>query len=199
MSALIIGTSTLSEHLAGIAIADASREEIRERVCKADRVFHLAPSDVALTQNILDACEEYDRPLLLASSAEVYGRTICGVAKETDPLILSPNASPNVLATLLAERSAIERGLRVVIARLFDLAEDSMLGRLLHAARQNRPLRIFGTGLTERAYLHAEDAAAILVRLTLVGRADVKFLLFMRWHIRNEKKVVVVDCGKARR
>ena len=71
MSALIIGTSPLSDHLAGVAIIEATRDEIFERVRKADRIFHLAPSKLELTQNILDACEELDRPLLLACLAKL--------------------------------------------------------------------------------------------------------------------------------
>jgi UDP-glucose 4-epimerase len=125
----------------------------------------LAPSRITITEHVLDACAKYDRPLLLASTAEVYGRTICGVAKETDPLVLSPDTSPSVVATLFAERAAVERGLRVVIARVFDLASEGILGRLLQAARSGRPLSIFGTGEQQRTFLHPEDAAAILVRL----------------------------------
>jgi UDP-glucose 4-epimerase len=166
MSALIIGTNALSQYIVGDVIENATRAQIFDRVRAADRVFHLVPFQLDLTQHTLDACEAYDRPLLIASSSEVYGRTVCGVARESDPLVLSPSTAPSTLAMLFAERAAIERGLRVVIARLFDLAvPGTMLGRLLEAARSNRPLRVFGTGLQERTYLHAEDAASILVRL----------------------------------
>ncbi len=193
MRTLVTGaTGFLGAHLVRALIADGDRiltagpeldpDRLFGRIRAADRVIHLAGTsdprapasrafaDLAFTEPLLDACAALDRPLLIASAAEVYGRTVCGVARETDPLVLPPTASPFVLTKLFVERAALDRGIRVVIARLFDLAgpcapRHRPFGRLLAAAQKNRPLRVFGTGGQERAFLFVEDAARILVRL----------------------------------
>jgi UDP-glucose 4-epimerase len=164
-------------------------------VAQADSIYHLAAvvgvdlvtrSAVrTLTVNfedtavLLEAAAARGVPCLLTSSSEVYGRSRRRGFVETDDLLIGPPdcarwsyACAKLADEFLALGLARERGLPVVIARLFNIAGPRQTGRhgmvlprFIEAARRGRPLRVFGDGHQTRCFCWVGDAVEALVRL----------------------------------
>jgi UDP-glucose 4-epimerase len=117
--------------------------------------------------------------LLLASSSEVYGKSGKEAFSEEDDLIIGPPrfarwgyACSKLMDEFLALAYARERGLRVVIARLFNTVGPRQTGRygmvlprFIAAARAGTPLRVFGDGQQTRCFCYVDDVVEALVRL----------------------------------
>ncbi len=131
------------------------------------------------TAALLEAAAAAGVPCLLASSSEVYGRSRKRAFAETDDLIIGPPdcarwsyACSKLGDEFLALALARERGLPVVIARLFNVAGPRQTGRygmvlprFIEAARQGRALRVYGDGRQTRCFCWVGDAVEALVRL----------------------------------
>jgi UDP-glucose 4-epimerase len=164
-------------------------------VARADRVVHLAAvvgvklvmerplhtmrSNLTGTHNVLDACAEADRPLLLASTSEVYGHQFAESFSEETPSVLGPvtqmrwvYAVSKLADEYLALSYAAERGLRVVNARFFNTTGPRQTGRygmvvprFVGAALRGEPLTVFGDGTQVRCFCHVRDAVRAVTGL----------------------------------
>jgi UDP-glucose 4-epimerase len=131
------------------------------------------------TAVLLEAAAGRAVPCLLASSSEVYGRGRKRDFAETDDLVIGPPACARwsyacskLAEEFLALGLARERGLPVVIARLFNIAGPRQTGRhgmvlprFLAAARRGEPLRVYGDGRQTRCFCWVGDAVEALARL----------------------------------
>jgi UDP-glucose 4-epimerase len=131
------------------------------------------------TEAILDAASRAGTPLLLASTSEVYGRSSKTRFSESDDLIIGPPsigrwsyACSKLMDEFLALAHARERGLPVMIVRLFNIAGPRQTGRFgmvlprfVEAAMHGQALRVFGDGRQTRCFCHVADAVEALVRL----------------------------------
>lgn len=162
-------------------------ERVREALASADAVFHLAGCpgvrehgpDVELrrhrdnplaTASVL-APVPARTPLVVTSSSSVYGGT-AGVrpCRETDRL--QPRGG-YARSKVLVERLCLQRlgsGGAVAIARPFTVAgegqrPDMALARWVAAAREGRPLRVFGSLQRTRDITDVRDMARVLVVL----------------------------------
>ena len=131
------------------------------------------------TLAVLNVASEAGVPVLLTSTSEVYGKSGKERFSEEDDLLIGPPtqlrwsyACSKLMDEFLALAYARERGLPVVIARLFNTVGPRQTGRygmvlprFVAAAKAGEPLRVFGDGRQTRCFCHVADAVEALVRL----------------------------------
>jgi len=144
-----------------------------------DRPLRTIETNVNGTQVLLDACVERRTPVLLASTSEVYGKSVQTPFRETDDLLLGPPdktrwsyACSKALDECLAFAHAAENGIPVTVARLFNTVGPRQTGRygmvlptFVERALRGRPLTVHGSGLQTRCFAHVTDVAEALFGL----------------------------------
>ena len=173
----------------------SERPELLGLVANAECVYHLAAAvgvemvlkspihtietNLRETEAILEAAATNSVPVLLTSTSEVYGKSQKDAFSEDDDLIIgSPlqsrwsYACSKLMDEFLALAYARERGLPVVIARLFNTVGPRQTGRygmvlprFIEAAKAGQPLRVFGDGAQTRCFCWVQDCVEALVRL----------------------------------
>ncbi len=174
---------------------------VAELVDGADVVFHLAAAvgvflvvespvrtietNVRGTETVLHHAAKKGRKVLLASTSEVYGSMVSARFREEDDLVLGPPtqgrwsyACSKALDEFLALAYHRERGLPVVIARLFNTVGPRQTGRygmviprFVGQALAGGPITIYGDGTQTRAFCHVSDTVRALVGLAADERA----------------------------
>jgi UDP-glucose 4-epimerase len=141
--------------------------------------LRLLEGSVRAAQLVLAAAARHGRPLVLASSSEVYGLGRAQPLDELDGLAFGPTSEARWgygCVKALAEWHALalvrERGARIAIARLFNVVgprqraqQGMVLPCFARAAVRGEPLRVYGDGSATRSYCHVRDAVEALVRL----------------------------------
>jgi UDP-glucose 4-epimerase len=164
---------------------------VSELVFKSDAVWHQAAAvgvrliveqpgrtlltNVQGTETVLEYCARFDKPVLVASSSEVYGdhpetqqplredaRRIYGPTTAKRWGYADSKALDEFLALALHE----ERGLRPVIVRLFNTVGP----RFVRAALAGAPLEVHGDGTQTRCFCHVRDTVHALA--DVVERGD---------------------------
>lgn len=164
-------------------------------VARVDRVVHLAAAvGVALvierplrtlnvnvlgTHHVLEACACLGKPVLIASTSEVYGHQAASSFNEETPSLLGPvsqmrwvYAASKLADEYLARAYAAERGLQVLCARFFNTTGPRQSGRygmvvprFVRAALRGEPITVFGDGSQVRCFCHVSDAVRAVVEL----------------------------------
>jgi UDP-glucose 4-epimerase len=141
--------------------------------------LHVLESSFHETQILLRAAARQPTPLLLTSTSEVYGKSSKPTFSEEDDLLIGPPgqsrwsyACSKLTDEFLALAYARERGLPVVIARLFNTVGPRQTGRygmvlprFIASARAGEPLRVYGDGAQTRCFCLVADVVEALVRL----------------------------------
>jgi len=141
--------------------------------------IHVLRTNVRETEVLLETAAPHRVPVLLTSTSEVYGKSPKPALREEDDLWIGPPtqarwsyACSKLLDEFLALAYAQERGLPVVIARLFNTVGPRQTGRygmvlprFIAAAKAGRPLRVYGDGNQTRCFCHVRDTVEALVRL----------------------------------
>ncbi|CAB4659157.1 MAG: NAD-dependent epimerase/dehydratase family protein [Actinobacteria bacterium] len=132
------------------------------------------------TENVLDASLKHSRPVLIASSSEVYGKNISDSLQEDDSRILG---SPLMLRWSYSQAKAIDEtlafafyqdaNLQVRIVRFFNTVGPRQLGaygmvvpRFVEAALANKDIQIYGDGNQTRCFGHVADIIDALIAVT---------------------------------
>lgn len=172
--------------------------QVERCVAAADQVAHLAAvvgvarvcaqPERTLEVNsegsrlVLEACARFAKPVIYASSSEVYGDSPRRPFREDQPLeIGSPQiprwsyAISKAHGEALADALARDAGLRVTTVRFFnttgprqDPRSGMVLPRFVARALAGEPLEVYGDGAQTRSFCHVADTVEALVRL-LVG------------------------------
>jgi UDP-glucose 4-epimerase len=181
-----------------------SQSVVSELVHRCDVVYHLAaavgvrliveqPGRTLLTnvqgaENVLEYCARFEKPVLIASSSEVYGNHPEDVLLEEDAQrIYGPTtakrwayADTKALDEFLALALRHERGLRCVIARLFNTVgprQNSRYGnvipRFVQQALSGEPLEIHGDGSQTRCFCHVSDVVRALRGLLELADGEI--------------------------
>ena len=162
---------------------------------KSDFVFHLAAtvgvelvvksalrvleSNFTETQALLRAAVKSSTPVLLTSTSEVYGKSAKSEFGEDDDLLIGPPnqsrwsyACSKLSDEFFALACAREKHLPIIISRLFNTVGPRQTGRygmvlprFIAAARENKPLQVFGDGKQTRCFCFVNDTVEALVRL----------------------------------
>lgn len=143
-------------------------------------------TNVVGTEHVLRACAEYEKPLFLASTSEVYGVQSKAPLREDDFCVLGATsvsrwsyACSKALDEFMALAYHNQGAFPVTIARLFNTvgprqspAYGMVIPRLVDQALAGGPLTVFGDGSQTRTFTHVSDVvAAILALLDLPSAA----------------------------
>lgn len=166
---------------------------VNELVNKVDVVYHLAAAvgvktivehpvrtlrvNLEGTELVLDACRRFDKPVLVASTSEVYGdhrsevpltetsRRIYGATTQKRWAYADSKAMDEFLALAYNE----EYGMKAVIVRLFNTVGPRQTGmygmvvpRFVERALHHEPIEIYGDGEQTRCFCHVNDTVRAL-------------------------------------
>lgn len=147
--------------------------------------IHVCATNLRETEVLLEAAAPHRVPVLLTSTSEVYGKSAKHEFSEEDDLLIGPPtharwsyACSKLMDEFLALAYAQERGLPVVIARLFNTVGPRQTGRygmvlprFIAAAKAGQPLRVYGDGRQTRCFCCVSDTVEALVRLQHCAKA----------------------------
>jgi UDP-glucose 4-epimerase len=169
--------------------------QLGELSASADFIFHLAAAvgvelvvhspirtihtNLHETEAILQAAGKAGVPVLITSTSEVYGKSQKPAFDEEDDLLIGPPhlgrwsyACSKLMDEFLALAYAKEKGLPVIIARLFNTVGPRQTGRygmvlprFIAAAREGASLPVHGDGRQTRCFCYVQDTVEALVRL----------------------------------
>jgi UDP-glucose 4-epimerase len=173
----------------------ASGTTVAELVDEADIVFHLAAAvgvelivdspvrtietNVHTTEIVLAAANKKNKPVFVASTSEVYGKSANLPFREDGDLLLGPTttgrwsyACSKAIDEYLALAYHKERGLPVVIGRLFNTVGPRQSGRygmvipnFVRQALADEPITVHGDGSQRRCFCHVKDVVRAVADL----------------------------------
>jgi len=168
---------------------------VDEAVHESDAVVHLAAAvgvkliveqalrsfttNIRGSEVVLGAAHRYRRPVLVASTSEVYGKNNAGPLSETMDRVLGPTSTERwsystakAVDEILAFLYHRERGLPSVVARFFNTvgprqspAYGMVIPRLVRQALAGEPLTVHGDGQQSRTFCHVSDTVEAILRL----------------------------------
>jgi UDP-glucose 4-epimerase len=150
-----------------------------------ERPVHTITTNVEATQVVLDAATRKQKPVLIASTSEVYGKSEKVPFNEDDDLSLGATthsrwayACSKALDEWLGLAYLREKGVPVTIIRFFNVVGPRQTGRygmvLPNFARQalaGEPITVYGTGEQARCFGHVSDAVEGIMRLSTCKEA----------------------------
>jgi UDP-glucose 4-epimerase len=161
---------------------------IEKLVSESDYVVHLAAAlgvfnivnkpleslrtNLQGSEIVLEACDKYKKPILIASTSEIYGKNDkVPLNEEDDRLIGHPLKSrwsyseAKAVDESLAYFYYLENKLPIRIVRFFNIVGPRQVGhygmvvpRFVSAALKNEPLSVYGSGDQIRCFCHVKDA-----------------------------------------
>ena len=132
------------------------------------------------TENVLDSALKFSRPVLIASSSEVYGKNVSDSLSEDDSRILG---SPLMLRWSYSQAKALDetlayaywkdRNLQARIVRFFNTVGPRQLGaygmvvpRFVDQALNGKDITIYGDGKQTRCFGHVADIVEALIAVS---------------------------------
>jgi UDP-glucose 4-epimerase len=131
------------------------------------------------TECVLDAAAKKQKPVLIASTSEVYGKSSALPFREDADLQLGPTthsrwayACSKALDEWLALAYWREKGVPVIVTRFFNTVGPRQTGRygmvlpnFAAQAVRGEPIRVFGTGQQSRCFAHVHDVVRAVATL----------------------------------
>jgi UDP-glucose 4-epimerase len=128
---------------------------------------------------VLGAAAGKNKPTILASTSEIYGKNpAVPLTEESDRVLGSPLLSrwtyseAKALDESLARSLHLKSNWNIKIIRLFNTvgprqsaAYGMVIPRFVEAALQNKPLTVYGDGRQQRVFCHIEDAISGILAL----------------------------------
>lgn len=194
---------------------------INKLVAESDYVVHLAAAlgvfnivnkpleslktNLQGSELVLEACEKYRRPVLIASTSEIYGKNDkVPLNEEDDRIIGHPLKSrwsyseAKAVDESLAYFYFLESKLPARIVRLFNTVGPRQVGhygmvvpRFVEAALKNQPLNVYGSGEQIRCFCHVLDAIRALMLVI-----DSDKTIGEVFNIGNNQQVKIMELAK---
>jgi UDP-glucose 4-epimerase len=172
-----------------------NRPFMLELVDGADVVFHLAAAvgvrliveqpvrtietNIKATELILELCARKQKPVLLASTSEVYGKLDKPKFSEEDDVVLGPTsrarwcyAASKIIDEFVAIAYFREKGFPAVIVRLFNTIGPRQTGqygmvvpRFVCQALLGEPITVYGDGTQRRSFTWVGDVVNAMMAL----------------------------------
>jgi UDP-glucose 4-epimerase len=191
---------------------------LAELIDRCDVVFHLAAAvgvkliveqpvhtietNVHGTEVVLKHANKKKKLVFIASTSEVYGKSVDVPFRESADLVLGPSAKHRwayACSKLIDEFLALaywkERKLPVVIVRLFNTVGPRQTGQygmvlptFVRQALAGHPLTVFGDGTQSRSFTYVGDVVDALVKLMGEPRA-----IGQVFNIGNTGEVTIAD------
>jgi UDP-glucose 4-epimerase len=144
-----------------------------------ERPVHTIETNIRATEVVLAAAAKKQKPVLLASTSEVYGKSAKLPFAEEDDLQLGPTthsrwayACSKALDEWLGLAYHRERGVPVTVVRFFNTVGPRQTGRygmvlptFAAQALAGDPITVYGDGTQSRCFGHVQDAVEALLRL----------------------------------
>jgi UDP-glucose 4-epimerase len=173
-----------------------NRPLMAELVDTADLIFHLAAAvgvklivenpvrtietNIKGSENVLELASKKNKKVIIASTSEVYGKTTQPLFGEESDLVLGPTsksrwcyAASKIVDEFLAKAYWKERGLPIVIARLFNTVGPRQSGRygmviprFVEQALRQEPITVYGDGTQRRSFTWVGDTVNALIGLS---------------------------------
>ena len=206
------------EHRIGSALDEPL---VVEMVDRADVTVHLAAAvgvrlvverpvytletNIRATEVVLDAASRKNKPVMIASTSEVYGKSTKVPFREGDDISLGPTthsrwgyACSKALDEWLGLAYMREKGVPVTVLRLFNTVGPRQVGRygmvLPNFARQaitGKPLTVYGDGTQSRCFGHVKDAVQAIAHLLDSDQAAGEV-----FNVGNPEEVTIHDLAK---
>jgi UDP-glucose 4-epimerase len=168
---------------------------LQEMVEASETVVHLAATvgvtniiespvqtvvnNIGGTEAVLKAAVHRKRKVIVASTSEVYGKSMAAPFREDDDLLLGPTiksrwsyAASKIVDEFLALAYWHEKGVPTVVVRPFNTIGPRQIGRygmvvprFFDQALAGRNLTVFGSGAQSRSFTYVADLVEWLVRL----------------------------------
>ena len=194
---------------------------VAEVVDSADAVYHLAAAvgvelivespvrtietNVHCTEVVLSHAAKKRKPLFVASTSEVYGKSTQLPFREDGDLVMGPTtlgrwayACSKAIDEFLAIAYWRERRLPTVVGRLFNTVGPRQTGRygmviprFVRQALAEQPITVHGDGQQRRCFMHVADAVQALA--DLMEREDVYGEVF---NIGSTEEVSIADLAE---
>jgi UDP-glucose 4-epimerase len=194
---------------------------VDELVAESDYVVHLAAALGVLnivnkpldslrtnlqgTEVVLEAANKHKKPILIASTSEIYGKNDkVPLNEEDDRIIGHPLKSrwsyseAKAVDESLAYFYFLENKLPIRIVRLFNTVGPRQVGhygmvlpRFVSAALKNEPLQVYGTGEQIRCFCHVEDAVRALLQVM-----DSDKSIGEVFNIGNNQQISILELAK---
>ena len=157
------------------------------------------------TEIILELCEKYNKPILITSTSEVYGKNNnVPLSEDSDRVLGSPLLSRWSYSEAKAVDESMayfyyqEKGLEVRIVRLFNTVGPRQVGhfgmvvpRFINGALKNEPLSVYGSGDQIRCFCHVEDAIRALLLVI-----DSHKAVGQVFNIGNNQQITIMELAK---
>ena len=144
-----------------------------------DQPVRVIETNVLETLGLLRFASSANVPTVLASTSEVYGKSLQVPFSENDDLVLGPTTEPRwayacskAIDEFLGLAWYRDQGLPVVISRFFNTVGPRQIGvwgmvlpRFVEAAMAGKPLLVYGTGEQTRCFCDVRDVVEVLPRL----------------------------------
>lgn len=173
----------------------AHSSTVAELVDEADAVYHLAAAvgvqlivespvrtietNVHCTEVVLAHAGKKQRPVFVASTSEVYGKSNALPFRETGDLVMGPThlgrwsyACSKAIDEFLALAYYREKRLPIVVGRLFNTVGPRQTGRygmvvptFIRQALAGEAITVYGDGHQRRCFCHVADVVRALAQL----------------------------------
>ena len=197
------------------------RSIIEKLVAECDYVVHLAAAlgvfnivnkpleslktNLQGSEMVLEACDKYRKPILIASTSEIYGKNDkVPLNEEDDRVIGHPLKSrwsyseAKAVDESLAYFYYLENKLPVRIVRFFNTVGPRQVGhygmvvpRFASAALANKSLSVYGSGDQIRCFCHVDDAVGALL---LVMDSDKA--IGQVFNVGNNQQISIMELAK---
>ena len=157
------------------------------------------------TSIVLDAAVKYKKPILVASTSEIYGKNIKTALNEEDDRIIGhplksrwSYSEAKAVDESLAYFYFQERGLQSRIVRFFNTVGPRQVGhygmvvpRFVTAALKNEPLSVYGSGDQIRCFCHVDDAVRALLLVM-----DSQKAIGEVFNVGNNQQISIMELAK---
>jgi UDP-glucose 4-epimerase len=197
------------------------RSIVEKLVAECDYVVHLAAAlgvfnivnkpleslrtNLQGSEIVLEACDKYRKPVLIASTSEIYGKNEkVPLNEEDDRIIGHPLKSrwsyseAKAVDESLAYFYYLENKLPIRIVRFFNTVGPRQVGhygmvvpRFVSAALKNEPLSVYGSGDQIRCFCHVADAVKGLL---LVMDSDKA--IGQVFNVGNNSQISIMELAK---
>ena len=154
---------------------------------------------------VLEACDKYRKPVLIASTSEIYGKNDkVPLNEEDDRHIGHPLKSrwsyseAKAVDESLAYFYYLENKLPIRIVRFFNTVGPRQVGhygmvvpRFVSAALNNEPLSVYGSGDQIRCFCHVDDAVRALLLVM-----DSEKAVGEVFNVGNNQQITIMELAK---
>jgi len=154
---------------------------------------------------VLEACDKYRKPILIASTSEIYGKNDKVPLNEEDDRIIG---HPLKSRWSYSEAKAVDEGLAyfyylenklpIRIVRFFNTVGPRQVGhygmvvpRFVSAALKNDPLSVYGSGNQIRCFCHVDDAIKALLLVMDSDKAVGEV-----FNVGNNHQITIMELAK---